>query len=305
VTESLVSIVLPVYNGSVSLAEAVESCLNQSHGNLELIIVDDASTDNTPEIISDYASQDNRVRPIRHDTNKRLPAALNSGFDVARGELLTWTSHDNLYRPLAVATMANFLEANPDVDVVYAGYTFIDSDGNILGRMTAPPPEELPYWNAVGACFLYRRSLHEILGNYDVTCFLVEDYEYWLRAVDSFRFHALQEDLYLYRVHDESLSHRQLEFTKLTVVRLLERCLAEKNWGPDHRAMAHLRLAREKAALNDSRSAWNHLLRGVQASPVAVFSKLGLIVSAFLLLGPTKFGKLKSRVKDPLSARHG
>ncbi len=303
--EPLVSIVLPVYNGSVGLAEALESCLNQSHRNLELIIVDDASTDNTPEIISNYASQDSRVRPIRHDTNKRLPAALNSGFAVARGELLTWTSHDNLYRPPAIATMANVLEANPCVDVVYAGYTFIDSDGNTLGRMTAPPPTELPYWNAVGACFLYRRSLHEILGDYDEKCFLVEDYEYWLRAVGSFRFHALQRDLYLYRVHEGSLSRSHLEFTRLTVVRLLERYLAENNWGADHRAMAHLRLAREKAALQESRSAWIHLVKGAQASPGAVFSKIGLIVSAFLLLGPTKFGKLKSRVKDPLSARHG
>lgn len=304
-TEPLVSIVLPVYNGSVGLAEAVESCLNQSYRNLELIVVDDASTDNTPEIISEYASNDGRVRRIRHDTNKRLPAALNSGFAVARGELLTWTSHDNLYRPLAVATMANFLEANPDVAVVYAGYTFIDSDGNVLGRMTAPPPTELPYRNAVGACFLYRRSFHTILGDYDETCFLVEDYEYWLRAVGSFHFHALQQDLYLYRIHEDSLSRSQLEFTRLTVVRLLERYLAEKNWSADHRAMAHLRLAREKAALKESRAAWIHLFRGVRASPVAVFSKIGLIVSAFLLLGPTKFGKLKSRIKDPLTVRHG
>jgi glycosyltransferase involved in cell wall biosynthesis len=294
-----------VYNGSVGLAEAVESCLKQSYGNLELIIVDDASTDNTPKIISDYASKDSRVRTIRHDTNRRLPAALNSGFALARGELLTWTSHDNLYRPLAVETMANFLEGNPDVDVVYAGCTFIDIDGKILGRMKAPPPAELPYWNAIGACFLYRRSLHAILGDYDEKWFLVEDYEFWLRALDLFSFHAMPDDLYLYRLHQNSLSRSQLDTTRLTVVRLLEQYLAEKNWGADHRAMVQLRLAREKAALRYYRTGWIHFRRALQASPGEVLGKIGFITAAFLILGPRNFEKLKGLIKSPLNVQNG
>jgi cellulose synthase/poly-beta-1,6-N-acetylglucosamine synthase-like glycosyltransferase len=73
--EAFVSIVLPTYNGSRFLSAAIQSCLDQTFRNWELIVVDDASTDQSPEIIAAYRAKDSRIRSVRHETNKKLPAA--------------------------------------------------------------------------------------------------------------------------------------------------------------------------------------------------------------------------------------
>src|SRR4029079_4361219 len=98
-----VSIVLPVYNGGQFLRQSIESCLTQTHRNLELILVDDCSKDDTPAIIAEYAARDPRVRSIRNTTNQRLPRSLNIGFAEAGGARLTWTSHDTFYAPCTIA----------------------------------------------------------------------------------------------------------------------------------------------------------------------------------------------------------
>src|ERR1043165_1952652 len=93
----VISIVLPSFNGSTYLSKSIDSCLSQTYSNLELILVDDASTDDTPRIMQQYAAQDSRVRVLQNATNRKLPASLNIGFRAARGRYLTWTSDDNLY----------------------------------------------------------------------------------------------------------------------------------------------------------------------------------------------------------------
>jgi glycosyltransferase involved in cell wall biosynthesis len=98
----LVSIILPTYNGSQYLSEAIESCLHQTYENWELILVDDCSTDATPQIIGRYVGRDPRIRSIRHASNKKLPEALNTGHAAAQGEYLMWTSDDNRLLPAAI-----------------------------------------------------------------------------------------------------------------------------------------------------------------------------------------------------------
>ena len=105
---------------------AIQSCLDQTYPNWELIIVDDASTDDTPVRIAQYVAGDSHLRSVRHETNRRLPAALNTGFSQAKGDYLTWTSDDNCYRPNALTEMVAFLESEPEVDIVYTDYTEID-----------------------------------------------------------------------------------------------------------------------------------------------------------------------------------
>jgi glycosyltransferase involved in cell wall biosynthesis len=210
----LVSIILPTYNGSRYLDASISSCLNQSHSNIELVIVDDSSTDATPDIIRERAAKDARIRIIRHETNKRLPGALNSGFSQARGEYLSWTSDDNLYQPDAFDCMMRALQSQPDVSVVYAGYSVINDAGQVLNTEPARKPSDLVLGNVVGACFLYRKEVQDAIGPYDETIFLAEDYDFWLRAAQHFQFKALNADLYFYRQHQQSLSaSRCIEFS--------------------------------------------------------------------------------------------
>lgn len=204
--QPLVSIVLPTYNGSRYLREAIESCLRQTYQNWELVLVDDCSTDASPEIIAEYAKRDARIRSIRHEVNKKLPAALNTGHDAARGDYLTWTSDDNRFLPTAIEEMTRFLEEHPTTALVYTDCILIDHTGQYLHDFPAQPASRLAYVDALGACYLYRRTVYETLGGYDTDLFLAEDYEYWLRAYRQFELVPLHKVLYEYRWHNESLT---------------------------------------------------------------------------------------------------
>lgn len=207
--QPLVSIVLPTYNGSRYLREAIESCLAQTYQHWELIIVDDCSTDSTPGIIAEYTAKDRRIRSIRHEQNRKLPQALNTGHEAARGDYLTWTSDDNRFLPAAIEEMTRFLNEHPSVGVVYTDSVLIDDTGRYMRDFPALPPSQLAYVDAVGACFLYRRGVYETLGGYDTELFLGEDYEYWLRAYRQFELAPLHRVLYEYRWHNESLTKKE------------------------------------------------------------------------------------------------
>src|SRR5947209_7128770 len=183
----LISIVLPTFNGARYLRESIESCIQQTYTNWELIVVDDASTDHTPAIIAEYVANDPRIRAIRNADNKKLPASLNAGFAEARGEYVTWTSDDNCYRPEALFEMLSYLVQNCSVDFVYSDFSLIDDSGDSAGLGWAAPPEKLAFDSCVGACFLYRRIVAEEVGKYAEDLFLVEDYDYWLRVAARFQ----------------------------------------------------------------------------------------------------------------------
>jgi glycosyltransferase involved in cell wall biosynthesis len=203
---SLVSIVLPVHNGARFLAESIESCLSQTHRQIELIIVDDCSTDDTATIISFYEKQDDRLRAFRNEANRGLPETLNVGFSKARGDLLTWTSDDNVYDSEAIAYMAQQLHTYPDVGFVYCGSRLIDESGRVTKVVWNPSPSWLERYNPVGACFMYRREVMEAVGAYRSEYRLVEDYDYWIRIAKLFLVKHCSEVLYSYRSHDRSLT---------------------------------------------------------------------------------------------------
>jgi glycosyltransferase involved in cell wall biosynthesis len=202
----LVSIILPTYNGSAYLGEAIESCRAQTYRNWELILVDDCSTDETPSIIADAVARDPRVSSIRHEVNRKLPAALNTGHAAAQGRYLLWMSDDNRFLPSAIEEMTNFLEQNQEVGLVYADCVIIDDHGHYQRDFPAQPPSRLAYLNALGPCFMYRRSVYEAVGGYDPEMLLAEDYDYWLRVYRKFEVAPLHRVLYQYRWHNQSLT---------------------------------------------------------------------------------------------------
>ena len=204
--DALISVVLPVFNGSRYLATSITSCLNQSHSCFELIIVDDASTDNSLQIASEFAASDQRVRIVRNAQNMGLPKALNVGFREAKGEYLTWTSHDNAYEPEALRYMAGQLSSHSELAMVYCGMRVIDENDVISKIVLAKHPWYLREGNVVGACFLYRRSIIDCVGLYDPDFSYAEDYEYWVRVAKAVMVRNLYQPLYRYRVHKESLS---------------------------------------------------------------------------------------------------
>jgi len=200
-----ISIILPTYNGSRYLKKSIESCLCQSYGNFELIMVDDCSTDETPSIIEHYAKQDRRIKVLRNEVNMELPSSLNKGFSIARGEYFTWTSDDNLFSKNALQVLFDNIQAKAS-DIIYSSYHVIDESGRRMDKF-AGIPEEILFKCAVGACFLYKRTVHEQLGGYDVNKFRMEDMDFWLRAITRFKVSFIDHpDLYAYRKHPNSLT---------------------------------------------------------------------------------------------------
>ena len=204
-SEKKVSIVLPTYNGERYLAQSIESVLTQTYENLELIIVDDCSTDGTPEIVRRFAERDGRVQVIRNAENQKLPRSLNIGFRQAAGDLLTWTSDDNFYEGNAIEVMARALDQNPDCGMVYCDMTCIYEDGVEL-RRPFMDMEQFYVDDVVGACFLYRRQVLETVGEYNPDLALVEDYDYWLRIRRQYEVLYIPQRLYQDRFHSGSLT---------------------------------------------------------------------------------------------------
>ncbi|TDE28049.1 glycosyltransferase family 2 protein [Flavobacterium ranwuense] len=202
-----ISIILPVYNGEKYLADSIESCLNQTYRNLELIIVNDCSTDNTFDIANRYAAADDRIRIINNKENKKLPASLNIGHKECKGDFITWTSHDNLYELNALEVLLNEI-LKENTDIVYSDFVLIDGRGDKLREVQLPGIENIIFGNFIGTCFLYRKEVYQRNNGYNDFFFLVEDYDFWLRSVLHSSYSHVKKTLYYYRKHSESLTNQ-------------------------------------------------------------------------------------------------
>jgi glycosyltransferase involved in cell wall biosynthesis len=185
--QNLVSIIVPCYRGSRFLAEAIESCLRQTHRELEVIVVDDASPDDCAEIADRFASSDSRVRVIRRAENGGVSRAFNSGLDVARGVYLTRLAQDDVFGESAIELMLRHLQAHPEAGLVYCDGHVIDERGEVKERHYLPEPDEaLSVRNRLGLCVMWPRAVWERLGGFDPRFDTAEDFEYWLRIAQSF-----------------------------------------------------------------------------------------------------------------------
>lgn len=117
----LVSIGMPVYNGSKLIRRALDSLLAQDYPNFELIISDNVSTDNTWDILQEYASRDARIKLYRNTLNKGMAYNFNRVYELATGDYFMWAAHDDWWEPIFISTCVQYLEANPDSIMCYAG----------------------------------------------------------------------------------------------------------------------------------------------------------------------------------------
>ncbi len=205
-----ISIVLPTYNGSKYIRKSIESCLQQTFTNFELIIVNDCSSDNTLFIINEYALKDERIKIINNEYNKKLPLSLNKGFDNAEGGYFTWTSDDNYYAPEALQKMFDVLQNNKTADLIYTDYYIVDENDKITGtRKFGDVNKSFNQWLGAGACFLYKKEIHSENNGYNPAALLIEDYDFFTRAFIKFQFVYLPiPDLYYYREHSASLTEQ-------------------------------------------------------------------------------------------------
>ena len=208
----LVSVIIPCYNQGCFLAEAVESALAQNYKPVEIVVVDDGSVDETPEVCARYGDS---IVYIRQE-NRGLPAARNTGIRAASGELIALLDSDDRWLPgkLALQVPA-FLD--PKVGLVCTAYRAFDTHSGEVLRVSVPPARQSTHdlWkeNSVGApvTAVFRKSLFEVSGAFDESFILgCEDWDFWLRLSPHCDIVGLPDVTAEYREHAGGMSRNNL-----------------------------------------------------------------------------------------------
>ena len=127
----MISIVTSAYNASKTIKTTIESVLSQTYKNWELIVVNDASSDNTSEIVLSYCKNDSRIKLINHETNQGAGLARRTGISNISGEYMTFLDSDDYLSPETLEVLLHFIEKY-NVDIVAPGYVIVDADGKII-----------------------------------------------------------------------------------------------------------------------------------------------------------------------------
>jgi hypothetical protein len=185
-----VTVLMPVFNRDRFVGEAIQSVITQDFADFELLIVDDGSTDRTPEILRDWARRDERIVVITSPANQGIPAALNLGLRHARGPYVARLDSDDFMMPCRLAAQAAVLDREPGVVLVSSAYELMDSEGNYLGTWNGDEPHEvvtylLNFYNIVGGGgqVMFRRSEVLANGGYAPAYPSSEDYDLWVRLL--------------------------------------------------------------------------------------------------------------------------
>jgi glycosyltransferase involved in cell wall biosynthesis len=247
---TLVTVVIPVYNGSRFLRKAIESVLEQTHAPIQAVVVDDGSVDDSPQIIRSYGS---RVEYI-YQSNAGVAHARNRGIAAAQGEFIAFLDQDDWWLPNKVGRQVEVFIQHPDVGLVHTEAAHYDDPSSVfVGRLnsgrsdllTGRCYECLLEGNAIfNSSVMVRRSALDRVGIFDtqIEGNTIQDYDLWLRIARPYSFGYIPEKLTIYRLHPEQgmwkARHSLMEELRL-MDRILDRTVAPLS-GPMRGRMARL-----------------------------------------------------------------
>jgi glycosyltransferase involved in cell wall biosynthesis len=209
-----VSVLLAVYNCETYVEQAVSSILNQTFSDFELILIDDGSSDGSPDILRKLAKEDERIS-LTVRPNKGIPVTANEMIARARGKYLSLMDHDDIKLPSCLEVGVNYLEAHPECVAVGTLSASIDVDGNIFRRRqkleqkitpitkrtarfdTFPP--QIP--SITNPSALIRSDAMKLAGNYRPNLVYAHDFDLWFRLSEVGEIHQINQELLHYRVH--------------------------------------------------------------------------------------------------------
>lgn len=206
-----VSVILPVYNGAEFLEESLDSVLKQTFRDFEVLVIDDASTDDSVGIARGF--RDPRVCVIRHDQNMRVPETLNHGLELARGEFIARMDADDICAPRRFELQVDLLDLHPEIGICGGWVRLFGGAANLTRKYPVSPDavEAFRHFNCPFGhpTVMLRRGLLEANElRYDPKAAAVEDFELWTRLLKSTRGANLPEVLLEYRLHKASVTSR-------------------------------------------------------------------------------------------------
>lgn len=214
-SENLISIIMPVKDAEPYIRDSVESILSQTYDNLEFVIIDDGSTDNTLNIIESY--KDDRIKLYKRES-LGLIEQLNFGIKESSGNFIARMDADDIVNPDKLKLQIDFLKQNMGIQLVGTNFEFIDEKGNSLMQKTLPEKHEdiefmMPFIDSVlhSSILTYKNILVES-GGYDKEYTSAEDDELFLRLLSrGYRMHNIQLPLYKYRLVERPYEHYELQ----------------------------------------------------------------------------------------------
>lgn len=216
----LVSVLIPLYNREKFISETITSALAQDYPQVEIIVVDDGSTDDGDKIAESFIAT-GKVSVFRHEGGANLgqSISLNLALSKAKGEFIAVLDSDDIFLPNKLTDQVAYLDANPDVGLVYGMGYGIDAKGKIIYDILGEDHVESndpncillnPYFHLpVGS--LVRKSVYEIVGGFDESLRAGQDHDMQIRMAEKTRFGFLPVRVYCYRRHGDSISSKGLE----------------------------------------------------------------------------------------------
>ena len=220
--QPLVSVIIPCYNGEKFIGEAIESVINQTYKNWELIIVDDGSTDNSKIIIKQYCS-DERIRYIQHKKNKGIPATRNTGIKASKGEYIALLDQDDkwVYDKLTVQ-LKEFNKTGPEIGLLFGNIKVFNSEKNEIKKADSLKIklEQLNRQEIIKLLFfnnfipsitvMFKRECIKEVGSFDENItWGGDDHDLWLRLANKFKFAYINKVLGIRRLHDNNYSRTE------------------------------------------------------------------------------------------------
>lgn len=256
----LVSVIIPVFNAAPYLRESIDSVLGQDYPSIELILVDDGSTDGSHEILSSYGE---RIRVLRQD-RKGPAAARNRGVGIARGAYIAFHDADDVWLPGKLSTQMDFVREHPEFRIVFGQFAFWRPDANARYPDPTQLLEQPELWEIKqelsGKIFVdqliessiamitpvVHREVFDAIGGFDESLLGGSDYDFWLKATYRFNAHKLPYCFAAYRLHASSVT-RTPKPTNFAFTVLKRAVDAHGVTGPDGRHADPIRVAQRLA----------------------------------------------------------
>jgi glycosyltransferase involved in cell wall biosynthesis len=251
-----VSVVMAVHNGERFVAESIESVLNQTLEDLELIVVDDGSTDQSPEILESYARRDRRVKVI-HQHHGGVPAAANLGIRHASHHLIARTDSDDRMLPNRLLHQVAFLKEHPEVAVACSNCYFINAGGKRIGSSNcrvdlARGKRELNpslFLELTQSTILMRKEAFHRIGGYREDLYFAEDRDLWGRfATAGFSIACQNEFLVDFRLHSGSMTMKRAAFQH-EICNYIDENIIRRLQGKPELSLTAFRAARQREPL--------------------------------------------------------
>jgi glycosyltransferase involved in cell wall biosynthesis len=244
----LVSVVMPVYNYSAYLAKAIDSILNQTYQNFELIIVNDASTDNSLTIIKEYQKQyptKIKVIDLQQNLNCGGDACANEGLKIARGNYIARMDADDIALPTRLEKQVRFLEKHHSIFLVGANAYTMNSNDEVTGEKNEPSTNQAIYVNysifhpLIHPACMYRRFLNDNKPfKYEIAYKSNNDYLTFFKLICAgYKFVNLKEKLLFYRVHPESNTFQNVKQIFFTTFRVRLLMIFRYGYRPNLKAL--------------------------------------------------------------------